>query len=331
MDEQGIAEFTRERFGWTGPVDVVAGPWGALGRIWRVHVGGARYAVKELFAEPPTEESIRAERDFASRAAEVGARVPAMHPDRDGRYLLSAPHGSWLRCHDWIDLTPIDPGAAGAPQRLGALLAELHRRAPATDTEPNGGGPADPWYDRLPDEGEWSPVRESGAPWVAPLDACGARLARTSAAVVPVTPERLLMCHRDLHPQNVFTDEFGTVTIVDCEDLGPAEPGRELARMAFDWFCDGSLDVDAVRAFLAAYYAAGGPGRIAEVADFSMLLASRWNFLVEQALLVLDPQTHPGHRARAQDEIEGFVRIMPTDDHLDIALTVARGLQDGGS
>lgn len=331
MDERGIAEFASPRFGWVGPVEVTEGPWGALGRIWRVDVGAARYAVKELFAEPPTEESIRAERDFARRAADVGVRVPTMHPDRDGRYLLSTAHGSWLRCSDWVDLTPIDPGAPGTPQRLGAMLAELHRRSPAADTEPNDGGPADPWYDRLPDDGEWAAARESGAPWVAPLDACGVRLARASAAVAPVTPERLLMCHRDLHPQNVFTDEVGTVTIIDCEDLGPAEPGRELARMAFDWFCDGSLDVDAVQAFLAAYHAADGPGRITEVADFSMLVASRWNFLVEQALLVLDPTTHPGHRARAQAEIEGFVRIMPTDDDLDVALTVARGLWDGRS
>ncbi|MDT5386710.1 MAG: hypothetical protein QOE04_351 [Mycobacterium sp.] len=91
--------------------------------MWRVEVGSARYALKELFDEPPTEASIAIELDFARRATEAGVRVPASHPDRDGRYLLTAPGGTWLRCYDWIDLHPLARSASETPGRIGALLA----------------------------------------------------------------------------------------------------------------------------------------------------------------------------------------------------------------
>ena len=68
---------------------VSAGPRGALGQIWRLDVGPARYALKEIFAEPPSEALIEAELAFARRAAEAGVRLPASHPDRDGRHLLT--------------------------------------------------------------------------------------------------------------------------------------------------------------------------------------------------------------------------------------------------
>ena len=124
-----------------GTTDVVAsaGPRGALGQIWRLDVGSARYALKEIFAEPPSEALVAAELAFARRAAAAGVRLPASHPDRDGRYLLAAPGGTWLRLYDWVDLRPVDLTAPATPQQLGALLARLHRCAPAATVEPGGG------------------------------------------------------------------------------------------------------------------------------------------------------------------------------------------------
>jgi hypothetical protein len=129
----------RAAFGWDGDIEVSAGPRGALGQIWRLEIGSARYALKEIFAEPPTEASIQAELAFARRAAEAGVRVPVSHPDRQGRYLLTAPGGRWLRCYDWIDLHPVALTAPDTPRQLGALLARLHRCAPAAAAEPDGG------------------------------------------------------------------------------------------------------------------------------------------------------------------------------------------------
>jgi hypothetical protein len=76
---------------------------------------------------------IAAELDLARRATAGRLRVPASHPDRDGRYLVTAPDGTWLRLYEWVDMVPVEPAD---PAALGALLARLHRCAPATGPSP---------------------------------------------------------------------------------------------------------------------------------------------------------------------------------------------------
>ena len=127
----------RAAFGWDGDIGVSAGPRGALGQIWRLEIGSARYALKQIFAEPPTEASIRAELAFARRAGESRRARPASHPDREGRYLLTAPEGTWLRCYDWVDLRPV---ALTAPD-----TARRARRAarPLAPVRPGCGGRAE--------------------------------------------------------------------------------------------------------------------------------------------------------------------------------------------
>ncbi len=320
-----LVAFARASFGWEGDIDVTAGPRGALGQMWRVEIGPKRYALKEIFAEPPTEHAIEVELEWARMAADCGVLVPTSHPDRDGRYLLTAPDGTWLRCYDWFDLLPVPRRSPNTPRILGELLAQLHRCAPAAADEPNGGGPPDPWFDRVPAHDEWAEVYTSGAAWVGRLSELLTPLQRPSAVVRPVDPGQVVMCHRDLHPQNVFADGTGGLVVVDCDDLGPAEPGRELARALFDWFCDsGITDLDGVRRMMEAYLREGGPGRIGEAADFSMLLACRLNFLLEQARLALDPHTARHRRQWAQVEIDEALRIMPTPGQLTDVLAVAR-------
>ena len=73
----GIEELVaqaQKAFGWNGRVGVAAGPRGALGQIWRLEVGSARYALKHIFDEPPTEASIRAALDLVDRARDIGVR-----------------------------------------------------------------------------------------------------------------------------------------------------------------------------------------------------------------------------------------------------------------
>ncbi|WP_431922066.1 phosphotransferase enzyme family protein [Nonomuraea jabiensis] len=364
--ELSVAAYLREAFGWDADVVVSAGPRGALGQIWRLQVGPARYALKEIFGEPPSEALIEAELAFARRAAEAGVRLPAGHPDRAGRHLLSAPGGgTWLRLYDWVDLRPLDLAAPATPRELGTLLARLHRCAPASTAEADGEPPA-AWYHRIPAEHEWPQVEchqvpaepESpraeyrqvpaeqerpradcqqvpaeqewprvGASWAGRLAERLATLPELCAAVGPADPADLIVCHRDLHPENVLADPTGALVVVDWDNLGPAAPGRELARALFDWFCDGpDADLDAMRAMYEAYVRAGGPGRITEPADFSMLLASRLNFLLVQTRVALDPEAERRHRDWAEREIDESLRILPTPRQLAdvLALTAAR-------
>jgi Ser/Thr protein kinase RdoA (MazF antagonist) len=315
MDDE-LMGYVRHAFGWDAEVAVSAGPRGALGQIWRLEAGPARYALKEIFAEPPSEALIAAELAFAGRAASAGVRLPASHPDRDGRYLLTTPHGTWLRLYDWLDLRPVDLAAPATPGDLGALLAALHRGAPAMTSEP-GGGPPDPWYERLPDPHALARAAESGAVWADRLAGRLTTLAELGAAVAPSDPAALIVCHRDLHPENVLADPSGALVVVDWDNLGPADPARELARALFDWFCEEPLfDLGAMRAMYAAYLRAGGPARLTGPADFSMLIAVRLNFLLVQARIALDPGAEPRHREWAEREIDEVLRTLPTPRQL---------------
>jgi Ser/Thr protein kinase RdoA (MazF antagonist) len=308
--------FVREAFGWGEDVVVSPGPRGALGQIWRLEVGPASYALKEIFAEPASEALISAELAFGRLAAEAGVRLPASHPDRAGRYLLTSPGGTWLRLYDWVDLRPVEPTAPATPPELGALLARLHRCAPAAATEPGGGAP-DSWYDRLPAAHEWAQASASGGSWAARLADRLAVLPELGAAVAPADPAGMILCHRDLHPENVLADPAGDLVVVDWDNLGPATPGRELARALFDWFCDGpAADLAAMRGMHEAYVREGGPGRVTEPADFTMLVASRLNFLRVQARVALDPRAEPRHREWAEREIDEALRILPTPRQL---------------
>jgi Ser/Thr protein kinase RdoA (MazF antagonist) len=321
---EDLVAYARTAFGWDGDVQVSAGPRGALGQIWRIETGPVRYALKEIFDEPPTEASIAVELDFVQRAAESGVRAPASFPDRDGRYLVTTPDGTWLRCYEWLDLHPLARTAA-TPQRLGALLARLHRCAPAGTDEPNGGGPADPWYDHPPAMREWAELRTSGLPWAGRLADRLVDAPRLCATVRPADPNRLVICHRDLHPENVHVDPAGTLIVVDWDDMGPAEPGQELARVLVDWCCDdASTDRDAVRAIVGAYRDAGGPGVVTELADFSMLVASRLNFVLGVVRLALDPQAQPRHREWAEHEADGALHLIPTHAQVSDVLAATR-------
>ncbi|GAA3140332.1 phosphotransferase enzyme family protein [Nonomuraea roseoviolacea] len=315
----------REAFGWGADVVVTAGPRGALGQIWRVETGGARYALKEIFAEPPSVALVEAELDFTRRAAGAGVRMPAALPDRAGRHLLPAPGGGWLRLYEWVDLRPVDPADRATPGELGALLARLHRCAPATAAEAGGGRP-DPWYDRVPAPGAWEPVAASDAEWAKRLAGRLAGLPELAAAVAPADPAALVVCHRDLHPENVLAGPGGALVVVDWDNLGPAAPARELAQALFDWFCDGpGPDLGAMRRMYDAYVREGGPGRITGPADFSMLVASRLNFLLTQAGVALDPEAEPRHRAWAEREIDQMLRLLPDPRWLAETLHLLRG------
>jgi Ser/Thr protein kinase RdoA (MazF antagonist) len=286
---------------------------GAMGQIWRLDLGVNRFAVKELFWEA-SEESARREAELTTHLEAAGIRLPASVPGPGGCFVARLPAesgGDWLRLYRWIDGVPVDLADAGVAARVGGLLGRLH----ACELPPCS--EADPWYDTVPDPPTWDQLADSAlahrAPWAASLAERAGLLRELSAVVTPQAGDPLITSHRDLHPDNVLIDGSGELVLLDWDDAGPASPGRELARLLAEWHVhDGKPDTAAVRRTLAAYQAAGGPGRIRDEQSFSMLIASRLNFLHSQAGVALDPNAAAGHRQHACAEISDTLARLPT-------------------
>jgi Ser/Thr protein kinase RdoA (MazF antagonist) len=304
------------------PARLTPGRRGALGQISRLEVGSRLYAVKELFAnEAPSAALVAAEVEFTALAATVGVRVAANYPAIDGRYVVPMLGGSgWLRLNEWLDAGPPHLGDDGLPARLGTLLGRLHTCAPSSDREPSG-APPDEWFDVPPAAYEWRPLVDAAltadAAWAPELAARLPHIEAITALAAPADTAAMITCHRDLHPDNVLVIDDGTVdagqlAVIDWDNLGPADPSRELVRVLLDWFFDNeTLDTRAVRDMLVAYHATGAPGRIAHDAC-GLAISSRLNFLHRQVHIALDVAAEERHRDWAVREIDEALRILPT-------------------
>jgi len=312
-----VVTWAREAFDLgDGDVSITPGERGAQGQVWRLAVGRRVFALKQVFVgTPPARVEVEAEVAFAQRAAAAGVRLPASHPDRNGRYLVPLTDGGWLRLYDWVDLRSVDLVAAA--EALGVLLARLHRCAPAADRE-SGGAPPDRWYEVPPDRDDWGPLvtaaTKAGRSWALRLAAAADGLPALHALLSSADPARMRVCHRDLHPGNVLADAAGELVIVDWDDLGPADPARDLTRTLVACFHDGDPDLDSMRRAYRSYVKADGPARLRSTADFTMLIATQLNFLNLQVRVALDPAAPPRDRNWAELEIDEGLRILPTPD-----------------
>jgi len=286
---------------------------GAAGRIWCLDLGTECYAVKELFRRSD-EESVRREVAFTAHLRAAGIRLPDSLPGADGRFVVPLPtdgDDTWLRLYRWIDGVHADLADPGLATRIGDLAGRLHAHAPPAQ------GAADPWYDTVPGPASWDELaaaaRAQGADWGRALARQAGLLADLTDLVTPAAVERLVTCHRDLHPDNVLVQDSGDLVLLDWDDAGPACPDRELAGLLMFWHVtdDGRADDAAVVRTLASYHAAGGPGRLRDDRSFGMYIAGRLNFLHSQASVALDPRATAEHRRYASSEISDTLARLP--------------------
>jgi thiamine kinase-like enzyme len=167
-----------------------------------------------------------------------------------------------------------------------------------------------------PNRHDWEPLvtaaTRAARSWASRLAAAVDGLAALDALLSPSDPASMRVCHRDLHPGNVLADRSGQLVVVDWDDLGPAEPARELARTLVACFHDGDPDLTSMRRAHRSYLEAGGPARLRSSADFTMLIASHLNFLHLQVRVALDPTALPRDRIWAEHEIDEGLRTLPT-------------------
>ena len=93
------------------------------------------------------------------------------------------------------------------------------------------------------------------------------------------------LCHRDLWPDNLKATGRG-LCVIDWDNAGPAEATQELV-MVIVGFWQGNPH--RARHVYDAYRHAGGPGRIVEPSDFTMVLAQFGHFAAAAARRWMEP------------------------------------------
>jgi len=241
----------------TGPV-----ARGVIGQIWRLDTSLGSWAVKEWFDEPVADELEEGAR-FQEAAAAAGVPSPPVIRNVNGN-LLAGLDGAITRVQGWVDLDERDPMLD--PAEVGRLVAVLHR------VPFEGRQPIDPWYTEPIGRNRWQQLADAsasaGAPFAVQLTSRVDELAELDPLVIP--PRDLRTCHRDLWADNLRSTPSGGLCLIDWEDCGLADPSMELALVVWEF---GRSDPRRARAIHDAYVDAGGPGRVGDESDFSMVIA----------------------------------------------------------
>lgn len=240
--------------------------FGRLGEIWQLVTERGRSAVKHSRFEVSVAdaESDAAYQDVVRLS---GVPMPAVVRTVDGRVVAHI-GDSHVRVYDWVDVLPLDRRLD--VDEVGRLLAAIHAVGVATDE------PVDGWYVDPVGPEVWTELlvrlRMADAPFVH-------RLAALLPAVLEAegilsSPRRVQLCHRDLWADNVRGTPGGGLIVLDWENSGPGDVNGELGCALYEY---GLGEPDRMRALYAAYRGAGGPGRVADRGDLTMLVAQLGN------------------------------------------------------
>ena len=183
-----------------------------------------------------------------------------------------------VRVLDWVDMAAADPGID--PVAVGRMLADLHRLPEARWSVGDSADAVDPWF-RAPIGGPaWddllAELGRAGAPFTAALAAHRDEMVALEGLLA--APRELQWCHRDLFSDNVRATPGGGVVVFDFDNSGPCDPAWEVAFTLVEYattegFGDAGVDVLRARALFDAYRDRGGPARLRDEADFTMIVA----------------------------------------------------------
>ncbi len=300
------AEAISKTFG-LGDDPVLTGPVarGEVGQIWKLTTDAAQWAIKEAFEAPsPTE----AEHDatLQEQAAASGLHVPRVRRTTDVDVLATVA-GSLVRVYSWVDLHASDPSID--PAQVGRTVAPIHRLIVSAANAVH------PWFADPVGVGAWDQlVRRLGhanAPFAEQLAEQRAELVALEAILR--APVNLQACHRDLFADNVLATPSGELCVIDWENSGLADPSQELAVVLFE-FARG--DDDRTRLLYHAYVDNGGPGRVRDPGDFSMLIAQLGHICESACQRWLDP-TRAEQNDRNTARINEFLNDPLTLDTID--------------
>ncbi len=243
---------------------VLSGPVarGEVGQVWRLTTSLGSWAVKEPF-EAPSIAEVNDDAAFQDVVARTGLDMPPVVRTEGGDVLADVGSAT-VRVYGWVDLGERDPWLD--PATVGHIVASIHR------VKHIGDNPVDPWYTDPIGADRWDQLIQQ-------LSAAGAVFAERLAAwrdeLVELEqllewPSELQTCHRDLFADNVLRTPSGSVSVIDWENSGLADPSQELGLVLFEFSCG---QASRARELYDAYRDSGGPGRIDRPGNFSMVIA----------------------------------------------------------
>jgi aminoglycoside phosphotransferase (APT) family kinase protein len=268
---------------------------GEQGQIWRLTTSQGAWAVKEPFEPPPPDEAEEAAA-FQEAALAAGVPSPTVVRTTDGEVFAGVGSAA-VRLFGWVELR--QRSAMIDPVTVGRIVAAVHQ------VPYEGRLPLDEWYTDPIGADRWDQlvalVTEAGAPFAA--DLAGYRDDLVRLETLMEAPADLRTCHRDLFADNILRTEAGGLCVIDWENCGLADPSQELGVVAFDF---GAGDPDRITALLAAYTAAGGPGRLDRPSRCSMVIAQLGHIGERCCRRWLQARTD-AERARAMAGVEEFI------------------------
>ncbi|MGZ5400434.1 MAG: aminoglycoside phosphotransferase family protein [Nocardioides sp.] len=314
MLDQTHAGAVAERFG-LGHHARLHGPvaYGRLGEIWQLATGRGRFAVKHAqFATSAEDAEFDAAYQELVRLA--GVPMPAVVRDVNGGVVANV-GGTCLRVYEWVDVLPAD--RLLDLDEFGQALAAIHLAAMPTDK------PVDDWYVRPVGVELWQELlvrlRKADAPFVDGLAVVLPDVLEAEAILM--SPRRVQVCHRDLWADNVRRTPGGGLVVLDWENSGPGDVNGELGCALFEY---GLGEPDRMRTLYAAYLDAGGPGRLTDRGDLTMLVAQLGNIARVGCERWLTSSTEQ-ERARNADWVAEFLDEPATVRAVDRILLTVNG------
>lgn len=268
---------------------------GAMGEVWRVETRDGRFALKALFSwadypERPADIDVQ----LAAAAAGVPIPRPVLVGGGGGVGVVEV-DGGRFRAYEWVDLGR--PLAAPVPvataAEAGDILGRIHALGlPLEATAAPGDHMVDEWYRTPPSKDRLVALARAGSgegrSWapivIAMFGAIDELLAQVGGEVAEP-----IVCHRDFGLENVLPAADGSgLVVLDWENAGPLPPDQELAAALLEFSTGaGTVDREAVDAFLAGYARGGGTAVIHGPSSFAMAVYTALNYcrvLMEQSL-----------------------------------------------
>ncbi len=285
---------------------------GLSNRLYHLATNRGEYAVKRMVANAEAagfkanvEGAFAVERLAHAAGIAMPAPVPVPGTSEALARVMERDRPCWVCVHEWVfaEQVSTDQLQPGDVDRIGAILAALHRLPPPTRASTAKGSappPARDWRTALA-------RRTDDGSLFAAIELLEEIARRGHAA--PASGQA--WSHRDLDAKNLLRDASGELIVIDWDAAGPIDPRWDVVGVAMDWsgVREGRFSPQSFEAMLDAYALAGGqPGSVGldSFAGWSEGVLDWLWFNLERS-----GASDPGERRLGESEVGHSARFLP--------------------